>query len=133
MRILCKPPQKSSHTQLLLNLLQAASSFELAFPPPQYGGGPPLYPIYVRGQAYLLLRQGQQAAFEFQKLLDHRKFSTLNGGIDAPKSWEQMTRIAETILSDGREPEVYDVPGGCWQYEKWWPVPLSRLPGIGSS
>jgi class 3 adenylate cyclase/tetratricopeptide (TPR) repeat protein len=31
-----------------------------------------LYPIYVRGEAYLVARQGGEAAAEFQKLLDHR-------------------------------------------------------------
>jgi eukaryotic-like serine/threonine-protein kinase len=31
-----------------------------------------LYPAYVRGQAYLLLHNGNAAAAEFQKLLDHR-------------------------------------------------------------
>ena len=30
-----------------------------------------LYPVYVRGQAYLGTRQGNEAAAEFQKLLDH--------------------------------------------------------------
>ena len=30
-----------------------------------------LYPVYVRGQAYLRLGQGQQAAAEFQKMIDH--------------------------------------------------------------
>ena len=29
-----------------------------------------LYPVYVRGQAYLLLHQGDEAAAEFQKFLD---------------------------------------------------------------
>ena len=31
-----------------------------------------LYPSYVRGEAYLELHQGAQAAKEFQKILDHR-------------------------------------------------------------
>jgi serine/threonine protein kinase/Tfp pilus assembly protein PilF len=31
-----------------------------------------LYPVYVRGQAYLLAHQGKAAAAEFQNLLDHR-------------------------------------------------------------
>jgi len=31
-----------------------------------------LYPIYVRGEAYLAARQGARAAAEFQKILDHR-------------------------------------------------------------
>ena len=31
-----------------------------------------MYPIYVRGEAYLAARQGGDAAAEFQKILDHR-------------------------------------------------------------
>ena len=31
-----------------------------------------LYPAYVRGQAYLLARNGTAAAAEFQKVLDHK-------------------------------------------------------------
>ena len=31
-----------------------------------------LYPIYVRGQAYLAARQPAEAAAEFQRILDHR-------------------------------------------------------------
>ena len=31
-----------------------------------------LYPIYVRGEAYLAAHQGAEAAAEFQKILDHR-------------------------------------------------------------
>jgi len=30
-----------------------------------------LYPVYVRGEAYLAARQGVEAAAEFQKILDH--------------------------------------------------------------
>jgi eukaryotic-like serine/threonine-protein kinase len=55
-----------------LKALQSAIPYELAFPPPQVGPGPLLYPVYVRGQALLLLHEGQAAADEFQKLLDHR-------------------------------------------------------------
>lgn len=31
-----------------------------------------LYPVYLRGEAYLALHQGAEAAAEFQKILDHR-------------------------------------------------------------
>jgi tetratricopeptide (TPR) repeat protein len=31
-----------------------------------------LYPIFVRGNAYLAARRGAEAAAEFQKILDHR-------------------------------------------------------------
>jgi hypothetical protein len=30
-----------------------------------------LYPVFVRGEAYLAARQGSEAAAEFQKILDH--------------------------------------------------------------
>jgi hypothetical protein len=31
-----------------------------------------MYPVYVRAEAYLKSGDGQQAALEFQKILDHR-------------------------------------------------------------
>jgi hypothetical protein len=31
-----------------------------------------LYPVYVRGEAYMAARQGAEAVTEFQKILDHR-------------------------------------------------------------
>jgi eukaryotic-like serine/threonine-protein kinase len=33
---------------------------------------PNLYPVYVRGEAYLAAHQGSEAAADFQKILDHR-------------------------------------------------------------
>jgi DNA-binding winged helix-turn-helix (wHTH) protein/predicted Zn-dependent protease len=41
-----------------------------------------LYPVYVRGQAYLGADQGKEAAAEFQKIIDHRGI-VLNGRIGA--------------------------------------------------
>ena len=52
--------------------LRAATEYELGTPIPQFGVGGSLYPAYVRGQAYLSLHQGAEAAAEFQKFLDHR-------------------------------------------------------------
>ena len=48
--------------------LEAAAPYELGGPVP-IGG---LYPVYVRGQAYLATHNGPAAAVEFQKILDHR-------------------------------------------------------------
>ena len=31
-----------------------------------------MYPVYVRGEAYLAANKGAEAAAEFQKILDHR-------------------------------------------------------------
>jgi len=63
-----------SHNQpaKALELLQTTSQCELGTPLPQFQVGGSLYPAYVRGQAYLALHQGEQAAAEFQKFLDHR-------------------------------------------------------------
>jgi eukaryotic-like serine/threonine-protein kinase len=37
-----------------------------------YGFFGALYPVYVRGEAYLALHQDAEATTEFQKILDHR-------------------------------------------------------------
>jgi len=55
-----------------LERLRTASQYELGTPTPQFEVGGSLYPAYVRGQAYLSLHQGAEAAAEFQKFLDHR-------------------------------------------------------------
>jgi tetratricopeptide (TPR) repeat protein len=55
-----------------IEILQAAVPYELGIPTPAPIVGGMLYPIHVRGQAYLKLRQGTAAAAEFQKILDHR-------------------------------------------------------------
>ena len=31
-----------------------------------------MYPVYLRGEAYLRLKQDDKAAVEFQKIIDHR-------------------------------------------------------------
>jgi Tfp pilus assembly protein PilF len=49
--------------------LQAASPYELGQPAQTILLN--LYPVYVRGLAYLAAHQGSQAAAEFQKILDH--------------------------------------------------------------
>jgi eukaryotic-like serine/threonine-protein kinase len=50
--------------------LEAAAPSELGTPPPFQLGT--MYPVYVRGEAYLKAGKGQQAAGEFQNLIDHR-------------------------------------------------------------
>jgi tetratricopeptide (TPR) repeat protein len=56
-----------------IELLQIAAPYELGSPPSAYVGFfGALYPIFVRGEAYLAAHQGAEAAGEFQKILDHR-------------------------------------------------------------
>jgi eukaryotic-like serine/threonine-protein kinase len=52
--------------------LQIASRYELGSPAADsVGFVGALYPIYVRGEAYLAAKEGAEAAAEFQKILDH--------------------------------------------------------------
>jgi serine/threonine protein kinase/Tfp pilus assembly protein PilF len=60
------------HPDKALDLLRAASAWELGVPNPQPQVAGTLYPVYVRGEAYLEAGKGQQAAVEFQKIIDHR-------------------------------------------------------------
>ena len=56
-----------------IDLLQAAVPYELSAPESSFFGFfGALYPPYVRGEAFLAAHQGQEAAAEFQKILDHR-------------------------------------------------------------
>jgi eukaryotic-like serine/threonine-protein kinase len=54
-----KAPEKA------IEALQATAPYEL-------GVAPGLFPIYVRGLAYLQATRGKEAAAEFQKIVDHR-------------------------------------------------------------
>jgi DNA-binding winged helix-turn-helix (wHTH) protein len=51
-----------------LEYLQAAAPHEVGDP----DGSNAWFPTFLRGQAYLMARQGREAAAEFQKILDHR-------------------------------------------------------------
>lgn len=57
-----------------VDIAAVAVPYELASPQTWPGIGGPFYPAYLRGQAFLLLRRGADAAKEYQKLLDHRGF-----------------------------------------------------------
>ena len=56
-----------------IELLQIAVPYDLGAPRSGFHGFfGTLYPVYVRGEAYLAAHQGAEAAAEFQKILDHR-------------------------------------------------------------
>ena len=54
-----------------IEILRAASPYELGRSTTSVYGWTSLYPVYVRGEAYLAAHQGNEAAAEFQKILDH--------------------------------------------------------------
>jgi len=51
-----------------VDTLEAAAPYEFGSPP----SGALYWPMYVRGEAYLRLRNGAKAATEYQKILDHQ-------------------------------------------------------------
>jgi tetratricopeptide (TPR) repeat protein len=56
-----------------IDLLQAASLYELGTPRSAiHGNFGALYPVYVRGEAYLAAHRDAEAAIEFRKILIHR-------------------------------------------------------------
>ena len=61
-----------SKPQQALDALGIAAPYELGLPSYSFYNWPNLYPIYVRGEAYLAAHRGGEAAAEFQKILDHR-------------------------------------------------------------
>ncbi len=61
-----------SNPQQALDSLQAAAPYELGLPALSFYNWPNLYPVYVRGEAYLAAHRGSEAAAEFQRILDHR-------------------------------------------------------------
>jgi eukaryotic-like serine/threonine-protein kinase len=62
------------HGQLAVSHNDAANAIEAlqAAAPYELGSGGALYPILVRGEAYLAAHQGNEAAAEFQKIIEHQ-------------------------------------------------------------
>ena len=83
--------------------LEPAAPYDLAFPQPQFEEGGLLYPAYVRGQAYLLLHRGKEAADEFQKLLDHRGV-ILNSPLAALARYQLARALAMSGDASGKTP-----------------------------
>jgi DNA-binding winged helix-turn-helix (wHTH) protein/tetratricopeptide (TPR) repeat protein len=59
-----------------VEILRTTEGYELASTGPSElsGSALPLAPVYVRGEAYLRAKQGNTAAGEFQKIIQHRGF-----------------------------------------------------------
>ena len=59
----------SGNAQAALDALTAAAPYELGHTNEDFTFA--VYPVYFRGQAYLAAKNGDGAAGEFQKILDH--------------------------------------------------------------
>ena len=65
-----------------VELLKVTSAIELGQPGPPV----PLCPVYLRGEAYLMLHDGNSASAEFQKFIDHR-------GVVGNFPWGALARL----------------------------------------
>jgi eukaryotic-like serine/threonine-protein kinase len=63
---------KSGNSSAAIENLRSAESYELGLTTYSTYGWTSLYPIFVRGEAYLDAHQPGEAAAEFQKIIDHR-------------------------------------------------------------
>lgn len=100
-----------------IELLRTATPYEIALFPPLDGN---LYSAYLRGQAFLLLGKGKEAAAEFQKFKDHP-------GIAGNYFWAALARVglARAHILDG------DKAGARTAYQEFfrlWKDPDSDLP-----
>ena len=94
--------------------LQIASRYDLALGRVgfigRFGG---LYPIYVRGMAYLAARQPAEAAAEFQRIVDHRSI-VLVDPIDALARL-QLARALALSGDTVKAKNVYDDLFTLWK------------------
>jgi eukaryotic-like serine/threonine-protein kinase len=56
---------KRGNADKSIEILQTSTPYE-------FGAAGPMYPAYLRGEAFLTLRRGKEATAEFQKVVDHR-------------------------------------------------------------
>ena len=70
------------NTAEAIESLSAAGPYELGGSTSSAFNWTVMYPVFVRGEAYLAARRGTEAAAEFQKILDHRGI-VVNGPIGA--------------------------------------------------
>jgi eukaryotic-like serine/threonine-protein kinase len=97
-----------------IQLLQKAAPNELGVPHSgNIGSYGTLYPIYVRGLAYLGARQGKEAAAEFQKILDHR--SILISDPIGALAYLQLGRALALTGDQTKAMKSYDDFLGVWK------------------
>jgi tetratricopeptide (TPR) repeat protein len=89
-----------------IRLLEPASRYEL-------GAGLELWPVYLRGQAYLRLRAGAEATAEFQKILDHR--GIVPDSILYPLAQLGLARGAALIGDLDKSRRAYEAFFALWQ------------------
>lgn len=102
-----------------VELLQTTAQYELGTPLPQFEVGGSLYPVYVRGQAYLKLHQGTEAVGEFHKFLDQRGVA-----VNCPLAALARLQLARAYVLAGDSKRARD------NYEEFFALFKDADPGI---
>jgi tetratricopeptide (TPR) repeat protein len=95
-------------TTKAIEALQVVAPYELGSPPPGFW---PLYPIRLRGQAFLQAHQGHAAAAEFQKILSHR--GLVQNSVTL--SLARLGLARAYALDAGKDPSVRDQARAAYQ------------------
>ena len=85
-----------------IDLLRSVARYERAFP----------FAVYLRGLAFLRLKQGVEAASEFQKIVDHRG---ANWGPVYPLSYLGLARAAALAGDVARARNAYESFFSLWK------------------
>jgi tetratricopeptide (TPR) repeat protein len=85
-----------------VEILRPALKYDLAYPDSFQS----LYPAYIRGLAYLQMGDGQQAAAEFQKLLDHP--GLVGRDVHGALSHLQLARAQKMMGDEGAARKSYE-------------------------
>jgi len=106
-----------------IDSLVPARDCELGLPAYSYYNWPNLYPVYVRGEAYLAAHRGAEAVSEFQKIIDHRGI-VLNEPIGA-LAYLQLGRAYAAAGSTAKAKAAYQDFLALWK-EADADVPIMR-------
>jgi eukaryotic-like serine/threonine-protein kinase len=91
-----------------VELLRGAAKYDLAFTGSCY-----LYPVYIRGLAYMELGDGRLAAAQFQKLLDNPGFAVRH--VTGPLAWLQLGRAQKMMGDEAATRKSYETFLDLWK------------------
>jgi DNA-binding winged helix-turn-helix (wHTH) protein len=91
-----------------IDLLSGTAKYDLAFTGSVY-----LYPVYIRGLAYLDLGDGASAAAQFQKMIDNPGFAVRH--VTGPLAWLQLGRAQKMLGDEGAARKSYETFLNLWK------------------
>jgi DNA-binding winged helix-turn-helix (wHTH) protein/Flp pilus assembly protein TadD len=92
-----------------IDLLRGTAKYDLAFT----ASFESVYPAYIRGLAYLDLDDGQLAAAQFQKLIDHPGFTVRH--VTGPLAWLQLGRAQKMMGDEAATRNSYETFLDLWK------------------